>query len=247
MENNKFASRVNKDLIREMFHFGHWTPSTEKFVIDHEYATVRYLLSKGRDVIVDDTNLNEDHLTKYQEIANAHGATVNVITFDTPIEECIARDAERQAKGERYVGRDNIINMAHKFGVLRQEKDCVIFDLDGTLCNLDQLRHLVRPEDFPEATDKVDGVPKPNWDKFFEESINDLPRKDIIQKMHDAKAAGQDVIIVSACPEDYRELRTAWLKKHGAIWDRFIMRRHRDYRQDDIVKQEILDNYLDSS
>jgi len=53
------------------------------------------------------------------------------------------------------------------------------------------------------------------------------------------------VIFCSGRPERCREDTEKWLKRHGfndyALW----MREDGDFRRDDIVKQEILDKYLD--
>lgn len=242
LDSDKKAIRLNKDTIREMFHFGGYHGRNERYAVELEYSLAEKFLSKDMTVVVDDTNLNPTHPSYYKSLAEEHGAQYEEVSIDTPIEECIKRDQGRKERGERFVGRENIINMAYQFGYLKHDKPCAIFDLDGTLCDLAHRRPLVRADEArrQEAGENF----KPNWDAFFAASVNDQPRPEVIQKTHDHHAQGHEVIIVSACPEDYREQREKWLKDNNVYYDRFIMRKHKDYRQDTIVKKEILDKYL---
>jgi hypothetical protein len=54
-----------------------------------------------------------------------------------------------------------------------------------------------------------------------------------------------EIVFCSGRPERCRADTEAWLKKHDfnhyALW----MRQDGDFRRDDIVKQEILDKYID--
>jgi predicted kinase len=237
LEENPRAIRLNKDSLREMMHFGGYNGRNERYIVELEYQLAEKLLSKELTVVVDDTNLNPTHINYYKALAEEHSAEFEIKEFNVSVGECCDRDINRRLDRVpgRAVGVDNIVNMAHQFGYLKQEKMCEIFDLDGTLTNLDHRRHLVK--------DLAEGQ-KPDWDKFFSECGKDVPRKDIIAKMHEARAAGHEVIICSARPEDYRDDTQDWLSKHGAIYDRLIMRKHKDYRKDTIVKKEMLDKYL---
>jgi hypothetical protein len=226
-----------------MAQFGTWNPSTEKAIVKAEYDTVDLWISMGYNVVVDDTNLNPVHSQKYEEIAKKY-PWVKVEYHDltnVPIETCVAHDLERKARGERYVGKDVILNMAFSFGLAHQDKPCVVFDMDGTLSDPSHRRGFVR---------KPDGATtdwKPDWVKFFEGCGEDLPRMDVIAKLLDAHEAGYEIIICSARPIDYREQTEAWLQLQDIPYDRLIMRNHKDYRPDTIVKQEFLDKYLDKS
>jgi predicted kinase len=229
---DRFSMRVNKDLLREMLQFKAWSQATERYVVEMEYVLVRQLLVEGRNVIVDDTNLNATHIFKYNEIAAAFNAEVEIIEINTPIDECIRRDNERKHAGERYVGPDVIKNMAFRFGYLKQLNPCVIFDLDGTLADVRHRRHFVQGDN-------------KDWMAFFKAAVNDAPRVDIIDKMRQYKELGYDVIICSACPAEYREMRENWLRVNNAVWDRFLMRNTGDYRPDVEVKRDFLNDYLD--
>lgn len=44
------------------------------------------------DVIVDNTNIHEEHFRPYIEAANYYGAKVVVVRFDANVEDCVARN-----------------------------------------------------------------------------------------------------------------------------------------------------------
>jgi predicted kinase len=240
LESDPKAIRLNKDTMREMLHFGGYHGRNERYVVEAEYQEMT--------VVVDDTNLNPVHINYYKALSDEHGAEFDLVEFDTPVDDCIVRDKQREMAGERFVGADNIINMAYQFGFLKQEREMVVFDMDGTLTNLDHRRHLVK--------DLKEGE-KPDWDKFFSQCDKDTPRPDVLADMKIAYQAGQEVVICSARPEDYRDKTEKWLEAHGAwtekdgekvpMYTRLIMRKHKDYRQDTIVKKEMLDKYLDKT
>ncbi len=101
--------RVSKDLLREMFAFGQYDYTDEKFIRKIQGQLIRDLLREGSHVVVDNTNLRERDV---QEIKGASiiywegksHLSVRVLEFHTPLEECIRRDAFR----ERPVGAERI-------------------------------------------------------------------------------------------------------------------------------------------
>jgi predicted kinase len=234
---NKNTYRVNKDLLRANLYFEDFNPRYEKVIAEANNALVEQLLKDGRNVISDNMNLSERDINFYRGLAEKYNADLEIIKMEITVDECVRRDAERKQRGERAVGKDAILNTAFRYKLIKQEKPIAAFDLDGTLSCCEHRR---------KYTNKENGN-KPNWPKFFEEAINDPPRKDIIAKMHEHKAEGCEIVISSACPEDYREMRTRWLLLHGAVWDRFLMRPKANYAPDVEIKQYFIDNYLDKS
>src|SRR5688500_11083906 len=73
-----------------------------------EESAVAGLLSKGRDVIVDDTNITWRYVTRLAEIGWANGADVEVKVFDVPLEQCIKNNDHRSMMGGRFVPHDVI-------------------------------------------------------------------------------------------------------------------------------------------
>jgi predicted kinase len=50
----------------------------------------------GRNIIIDDTNLNPIHEADIREMGKKYKYAFLVKKFDTPVEECIERDSKRE-------------------------------------------------------------------------------------------------------------------------------------------------------
>lgn len=109
-------------------------------------------------------------------------------------------------------------------------KAVVIFDLDGTLCDVEHRRRYVQY------------TPK-NWDAFNSACTLDLPLPHV-QWIHDLLIkAGYSIIYCSGRSDAYRKETLEWLKNKLYITHPDLrMRRHDDRRPDDIVKKEILED-----
>jgi predicted kinase len=105
------AKRVSKDDLRAMMNNGEYTPELEMFVIDIRDAIIERAVEMGHDIVVDDTNLNPMHSDAIRHIASYSGAWIDIVKMDTPLEECIKRDAAR----ENPVGEDVIRGMHSKY------------------------------------------------------------------------------------------------------------------------------------
>lgn len=113
----------------------------------------------------------------------------------------------------------------------------VIFDLDGTLADLTHRRHFVATK------------PK-NWPAFFAGVERDTVIEPIAMIARSFALANR-VIICSGRPDNLREVTEMWLTKH--VWgaQRWLhhsglyMRKAKDFRADDIVKEELLDRIID--
>ena len=116
--------------------------------------------------------------------------------------------------------------------IMLEKRNCFVFDLDGTLCDVRHRRQYV-------AT-------KPrNWNAWNAGLVNDTPHL-AVQKVFQALRQDQDVdlIIVSGRSDDYREQTIKWLTDHEIFYDEIYMRKYKDYRDDSVVKGEIADEIL---
>lgn len=112
----------------------------------------------------------------------------------------------------------------------------IIFDLDGTLADLTHRRHLVTTK------------PK-NWGLFYKLAHLDTVIEPIAMVAR-GFTAGNRVIICSGRPDDMRAMTEVWLTKH--VWGEYrwmshaglYMRKAKDNRADDIVKEELLDQII---
>jgi len=55
---------------------------------------------------------------------------------------------------------------------------------------------------------------------------------------------GQAILICSGREAAFRSVTENWLDKHKVPYDALFMRPEKDYRGDDIIKEEILDNHI---
>lgn len=105
----------------------------------------------------------------------------------------------------------------------------IIFDIDGTLADIEHRRHFVRGN-------------QKNWPAFEEGIAYDTPMQHVIDVLLAMKAAGKyTILIASGRGEQSREVTENWLRKYVGDYEKLYMRAEGDYRRDDIVKKEILD------
>jgi predicted kinase len=116
-------ARVNRDAMRAMFHGRRlgkrWQ---EDQVATAEQAMVGALLQGGTSVVIDSTNLRDEHVEYWGCLALAVGCRFEVWDLrDVPLGTCIKRDAMRE--GPARVGEDVIREMhAEYLAGLRPER-----------------------------------------------------------------------------------------------------------------------------
>ena len=99
--------RINRDLLRDMLHFGDYSKLNEREVMNSEKILAQYFLNYDFDVIIDDTNLHQKNIDMWKDVAEDSNAEIEVIKIDTSMEECIKRDKKRG----KSVGEDVIRKM----------------------------------------------------------------------------------------------------------------------------------------
>jgi predicted kinase len=90
--------RVNRDDLRAMLRptWPHGDPAHEDPLTEAQHSAICALLFHDRDVIVDDTNLRQDHVEALHQLADQYGAEFVIRDFtDVPLETCIEQDAAR--------------------------------------------------------------------------------------------------------------------------------------------------------
>ena len=237
--------RVNKDSLRAMM-FGvesgdrnNWSYAKEDLVIKAGTALVQLMLDNHKHVIIDDTNLNPKHVARWQQMADAGKHKLYIVNMKTTVEECIERDAKR----EHPVGKSVILGMAGQYGLIDgdmgndssavpKDKKIVICDLDGSLSLINHRLHLI------EGTK--------NWDKFFEALVDD-ELNEVVYQLLTLTYPLCSVVLMSGRPSNYRWQTVEWLRKHNIQYDALLMRKAGDRRPDWVVKQELLNKYLDKS
>jgi hypothetical protein len=107
----------------------------------------------------------------------------------------------------------------------------VIVDIDGTICDVEHRRH------------HLTAKPK-NWKAFNAAMHLDTPRSDIVDLVNILHAAGNAIVLCSGREDVYRERTEDWLTRHAVPRHALYMRAPRDYRDDGIVKSELLDRII---
>jgi uncharacterized HAD superfamily protein len=102
-----------------------------------------------------------------------------------------------------------------------------IFDVDGTLANVDPYLHLVRGS-------------SRDYDAFHEASIDALPNIEVVEMLNDAVADNHAILIVTSRKDKWRGLTSMWLAKNNLRSHALFMRSDEDNRPDYEVKRDIL-------
>lgn len=101
----------------------------------------------------------------------------------------------------------------------------IVFDLDGTLANIDHRAHYVRQDN-------------PEWDKFYSACDKDTPNAWCMEMMDIFRQQGYPVLIVSARRDTEKSKTLAWLRYHGIKYtDLIMLRKGNDNTEDKKLKK----------
>ena len=112
-----------------------------------------------------------------------------------------------------------------------------IFDIDGTLCNIEHRLHFLENKTDPDR-----------WDKFYKACVNDAPNYPVLAVMAALRSAGAEIWLFSGRSEAVREETCLWLHKYTDFrkWqltmrpELLTMRPVGDYTEDHWLKQRWL-------
>lgn len=121
---NQNAVVISRDAIRhglleispEDWYSGAKSAAIDENVVSQiQDAAIAACLKAGKDVIVDNTNIQFKFVRQLAKIGYRHGADVEVKVFDVPWVVAVARDEKRGAMGGRSVGREVIEKQYDRF------------------------------------------------------------------------------------------------------------------------------------
>lgn len=233
--------RVNRDDFRLM-QFGDtlMSPFYEERITKMVEASVITLLKHHTNVIIDATNCSlrtlEDMIQAYTEYAD-----ISFKVFDLSVEELVKRCDKRCEQTGKFIPKSAIEKHVTQLQYTKEKFDfksipravkeatltyatqdsslpkAIICDLDGTLSLLNGRD----PYDASSADE--DGLNTP-----------------VASVLAMAKAQGYKVILLSGREQLYREPTERFLLKHQIAYDLLLMRTTNDYRKDNVIKKELL-------
>ena len=256
--------RVNNDDLRAMMNGSVWSADYEKMITDARNYLIRDALKRGKNVVIDNLNLNRRHFEDVCKIAKSVNADIQVFekAFYIELEEAIERDSKREGKAK--VGEDVIrkwwkdsggkqfkhyhprveIFQEHKGNLQSLAEapvhvpgapEAVLCDLDGTLA----LIHGRSPYDASDC------------------DVKDLPNTPVIETVLAHYKAGRKIIFCSGREDKYRpetiRFIEMWCRLPAFITDgpmmpigyQLYMRKTDDFRKDAIIKEEIYSNHIE--
>ena len=110
---------------------------------------------------------------------------------------------------------------------VQMDSKVVVFDVDGTLLNIEHRRGFVASK------------PK-NWKAFNAAMVDDSPYEDIIWMNNVFYDQGCRIVICSGRGDDNRDVTIDSLSKYGAKFHNVLMRGAKDFRADNLVKLDLL-------
>ena len=121
-EDSEHRVRFNRDDIRNMLG-KYWVPNRESIINAMYESFLNQAMLEGYDIVLDNMNLNQKTLVEIKETVEEFNKWISLSPvdlhyeikyqtfFDTPLEECIARDAKR----ENPIGEEVIRNTYNKY------------------------------------------------------------------------------------------------------------------------------------
>lgn len=119
-----------------------------------------------------------------------------------------------------------------------EKRKAYIFDVDGTLANVDSILHYIAKSRNPDPDNF-----KKDFHSFHANSIHVPARSEVVDMVWKAIDEGYAIIVVTARREEWRAHTSYWLDRvanvpHVALF----MRQDKDYRPDYETKKDILEH-----
>ena len=103
-DENENVKRISKNDLRSMLQNGRYSPELEKDILLARDNLIINFIMTGRDVVVDDTNMNPKHQDRIKELANNLKAELVTKSFLTDVDLCVSRDSKRiNSVGEKAI------------------------------------------------------------------------------------------------------------------------------------------------
>lgn len=236
-ENNPSVVLSTDDLVTSDHHYL-W--SNEYLGLAHQLnqAKAKEACRRNLTVIIDNTNITAKEIQPYADTANEYGYSLHLVQptniWSKDAIECFKRNTHNvplktiQKMLSLFQSDDDVLNrlklkdVVEKYIPLADKPECIICDLDGTLCDHTGIRS-------PYDGEKCD------QDKCID------PVKDLLESQYEYQ---RFIILMSGREEKFKEKTQQWLDKHDIAYDCLFMRKTGDNRRDSIVKLELFNNHI---
>jgi predicted kinase len=232
-------------LARELVKEGYTYINQDSQGRDHLRLFIEAVAAK-QPVLVDRMNFTKEQRKRYLDAAKAAGYTTSITVLHQPYEVCLARclartghetiKDPRAAHGalDMFFTKYERVTDDEADEVFRWWPDglkplAVIVDIDGTIADLEHRRHFVR---------KAPGEKK-DWAGFFGAMKDDKAFgwcTDLVNTL----SKKYSIVFCSGRPDNYRKVTADWLDNF-VHYENLFMRHRQDQRQDNVVKEIILD------
>ncbi|ESQ77416.1 hypothetical protein [Asticcacaulis sp. AC402] len=102
------------------------------------------------------------------------------------------------------------------------QRDIIVFDLDGTIADIDHRKHHITGG-------------RRNWRQFFADCVDDKPLEAVIVILRNLYPKFR-VCILTGRSDEVRKETEAWLAQHQVPYHELIMRRRGDNTPDNVLK-----------
>jgi predicted kinase len=246
--------RISNDDLRAMLNGSVWTSEYEKIITDARNYLIRDAFKRGKNVVIDNLNINRRHFDDVCKIAKSVNADIQVYekSFYIEVEEAIERDSKREGKakvGEEVIrkywkdsGKAQFKHYKPRVEIFQERKgnlqstveapayvpglkEAVLCDLDGTLA----LIHGRSPYDASDC------------------DIKDLPNTPVVKSVQLYHDAGYKIVFCSGRENKYEPETRRFIEKHlPNVAYELHMRKTDDFRKDAIIKEEIYQEFVNN-
>lgn len=224
MSTHDSFERISK---KDMFAMFYCKPS--KNVIKHQLSkfitNLKQKMKSGFDIIIDDLNLNPYHHYFYTKLASVYNYKVEFKFLESSIADSLhnisIKIGEKPTiKSFLIASKDEITNLAKKYGLCREETDTkqnseyVVYGLDDCLANTDERREF--------ATSK-NGFDEVCFNKKYIVGL-DEPYQDVLNMLQEDFRTGYKIVICTNRNEDLKGVTEEWLNEHNIDYHYLVMK-----------------------
>lgn len=241
--------RISNDDLRAMMNDSVWSQEYEKIITDCRNYLIRDALKRGKNIIIDNLNLNKRHWQTICQIAKGVNTDIQIYEkhFYIDLKDAIERDSKREGKakvGEEVIKKWWKESGKEQFKFYKSRVE--IFRKSSCSSNFEPI---VQDESLPHAIvfDNDGTISLLNGRNPYDASTcdQDSPHTHVIECMKLYYNAGYKILFLSGREDKYREPTKRFYKKHfPEVEYELFMRASGDRRKDVIIKEELYNNHI---